>query len=117
MTIYVDADACPVTRIVETLARKHGILINLCQKGDIVVTQDYGVAALALGKGAKAIHQSGRWYTDDNIDGLMMERHLAKKARQKSKNHLKGPHKRTKEDDVAFSESFERLILKTEGES
>ena len=149
MTIYVDADACPVTRIVETLARKHGIsvvllcdtnhqltsdysivkvigsgsdavdiaLINLCQKGDIVVTQDYGVAALALGKGAKAIHQSGRWYTDDNIDGLMMERHLAKKARQKSKNHLKGPHKRTKEDDVAFSESFERLILKTAGES
>jgi uncharacterized protein YaiI (UPF0178 family) len=47
----------------------------------------------------------------------MMERHLAKKARQKSKNHLKGPHKRTKEDDVAFSESFERLILKTAGES
>lgn len=92
MKIYVDADACPVTRIVERVAKEHGIpvvllcdtnhvlnsdyseirvigagadavdiaLINLCQRGDIVVTQDYGVAALALGKGAKAIHQSGR---------------------------------------------------------
>ncbi len=37
-------------------------LINSCKAGDIVITQDYGVAALALGKGAKAIHQSGRWY-------------------------------------------------------
>ena len=33
-------------------------LIGLCHKGDIVVSQDYGVAAMALGKGAYAIHQS-----------------------------------------------------------
>ena len=88
MTIYIDADACPVTRIAENIARRYGIpvtllcdtnhrlasdystvrvigagadavdiaLINLCQRGDVVVTQDYGVAALALGKGARAIH-------------------------------------------------------------
>ena len=112
MTIYIDADACPVTRIAEDIARKHWIpvtllcdtnhvltsdystvkvivagadavdfaLINLCQRGDIVVTQDYGVAALALGKGARAIHQSRKWFTDENIDGLLMNRHLAKKA-------------------------------------
>jgi len=142
MIVYVDADACPVTRIVEEIARKHGLrvvllcdtnhvltspysdirvigagadavdiaLINLCRRGDIVVTQDYGVAALALGKGARAIHQSGRWYTDENIDGLLMERHLAMVARRKSKNHLKGPAKRTREDDRRFAESFERLI-------
>lgn len=35
-------------------------LVNLCNKGDIVVTQDYGVAAMILGKGAVGIHQSGR---------------------------------------------------------
>ena len=142
MKIYVDADACPVTRIAERVAKEHGIpvvllcdtnhvlnsdyseirvigagadavdiaLINLCQRGDIVVTQDYGVAALALGKGAKAIHQSGRWYTDENIDGLLMERHMAKVARRKSKNHLKGPAKRTDEDDRRFEESFRRLL-------
>ena len=142
MTIYIDADACPVTRIAEDIAREHGIpvillcdtnhvltsdyctvkvigagadavdfaLINLCQRGDIVITQDYGVAALALGKGAWAIHQSGKWFTDDNIDGLLMDRHLAKKARRSGKHHLKGPAKRMEEDDKRFAESFERLI-------
>ena len=65
---------------------------------------------MALGKGAKAIHQSGRWYTDENIDGLLMERHMAKVARRKSKNHLKGPAKRTEEDDRRFEESFRRLL-------
>ena len=148
MKVYVDADACPVTRIAEQVAKEHGIpvvllcdtnhvlsseyseirvigagadavdiaLINLCQRGDIVVTQDYGVAALALGKGAKAIHQSGRWYTDENIDGLLMERHMAKVARRKSKNHLKGPAKRTEADDRRFEESFRQLIENCESE-
>ena len=142
MTIYIDADACPVTRITEDIARKHGVpvvllcdtnhvltsdystvkvigagadavdfaLINLCRRGDIVVTQDYGVAALALGKGARAIHQSGKLFTDENIDGLLMDRHLAKKARRSGKHHLKGPAKRTEEDDKRFAESFERMI-------
>jgi len=142
MTIYIDADACPVTRIAENIARRYSLpvtllcdtnhvltsdystikvigasadavdiaLINLCQRGDIVITQDYGVAALALGKGARAIHQSGKWYTDENIDGLLMERHLAKKARHSSKHHLKGPAKRTEEEDRRFAESFERMI-------
>ena len=142
MRILIDADACPVTRIAERVAREHSIpvvllcdtnhvltsdyseikvigagadavdiaLINMCRKGDIVVTQDYGVAALALGKGAKAIHQSGRWFTDENIDGLLMERHMAKVARRSAKHHLKGPAKRTAEDDRRFEESFRRLI-------
>ena len=148
MKIYVDADACPVTRIVEKLAKKYEIpcvllcdtnhvlssdysevvivgagadavdfkLISLLFKGDICVSQDYGVAAMALGKGCYAIHQSGRWYTNENIDQMLMERHLAKKARRSSKkNHLKGPSKRTSEDDRRFEESFERLIQKAIG--
>ena len=142
MMIYIDADACPVTGIVEKTAQKYGIpvtllcdtnhqltsdystvrvigagadavdiaLINLCCRGDIVVTKDYGVAALALGKGAKAIHQSGKRYTDENIDSLLMERHLAKKARRSGRHHLKGPAGRTVEDDRRFAESFEQLV-------
>ena len=48
-------------------------------------------ATMALGKGAYAIHQSGQWYTDENIDRMLMERHLNKKARRgSSKNHIKG---------------------------
>ena len=88
-------------------------LISMCHKGDMVVSQDYGVAAMALGKGAYAIHQSGKWYTNENIDQMLMERHLNKKARRASqKNHLKGPKKRTAEDDEHFRESFEKMILK-----
>ena len=87
-------------------------LISICHKGDVVVTQDYGVAAMALGKGAYAIHQSGKWYTNENIDQMLMERHLNKKARRSShKNHMKGPRKHTEEDDVRFAQSFEKLIL------
>ena len=145
MKIFVDADACPVVRIVESIAKKYKVpvtllcdtnhvlssdysevvivgagadavdfkLISLCHQGDIVVTQDYGVAAMALGKKAYAIHQSGKWYTDENIDQMLMERHIAKTARRgSSKNHLKGPRKRTVEDDQRFEESFERLLNK-----
>lgn len=143
MKIYVDADACPVVKIVEKVAAGNKIevcllcdtnhvlqsdysdikivgagadavdfaLVNLCRSGDIVVTQDYGVAAMVLGKAAYAIHQSGRWYTNDNIDQLLMERHMAKVARRaKSKNHLSGPRKRTIEDDKYFEDSFRKLI-------
>jgi len=58
------------------------------------------------------IHQSGKWYTNENIDQMLMERHLNKKVRRSShKNHMKGPRKRTEEDDVRFAQSFEKLIL------
>lgn len=88
-------------------------LISICHRGDIVVTQDYGVAAMALGKGAFAIHQSGKWYTNENIDQMLMERHLNKKARRaSSRKHIKGPRKRTEEDDQRFAESFEKLLRK-----
>ena len=88
-------------------------LVGLCRKGDLVVTQDYGVAAMVLGKGAYGIHQSGKWYTDENIDRMLMERHISKKVRRsKSKHHLKGPAKRTAEDDTRFEKSLEQLIQK-----
>ena len=58
-------------------------LVGLCQKGDLVVTQDYGVTAMILGKGAYGIHQSGKWYTDENIDRMLMER-LVRKLYEKS---------------------------------
>lgn len=149
MQIFVDADACPVVRIVERIAGKYQVpvtllcdtnhvlyseysevivvgagadavdykLISICHKGDIVVSQDYGVAAMALGKGAYAIHQLGKWYTDENIDQMLMERHLAKKARRSnSRNHLKGPRKRTEEDDNRFAESFEKMVRRAMGE-
>ena len=82
-----------------------------CRRGDIVITQDYGVAAMVLTKGAYGLHQSGMRYTDENIDRLLMERHLAKKARMsKAKHHMKGPKKRTEEDDARFLQALELLL-------
>lgn len=87
-------------------------LINRVKADDVVVTQDYGVAALALGKKAKAISNSGLIFTDDNIDKLLFERFLGKKQRNASKGKKKMPHiaKRTLEDDRAFEASFRRIL-------
>lgn len=87
-------------------------LVNLCTHDDIVVTQDYGVAAMVLSKGAYAIHQSGKWYTNDNIDPMLMQRYITKCAkRASSKNHIKGSKKRSNEDNIHFAKSFEKLVL------
>lgn len=67
-------------------------LINLCHAGDIVVTQDYGVAALALGKHAYAVHQNGWQYTDKNIDRLLMERHIMKRHAALPQNFMAKGH-------------------------
>lgn len=86
-------------------------LVNLCEKDDIVITQDYGVAAMALSRGARAIHQSGHIYTADNIDSLLAQRHISAEARRSTaKNHFKGPKKRTKADNDAFLDAFEKML-------
>lgn len=84
-------------------------LINRTLPGDVVITQDYGVASMALGRRAYAINQNGRYYTNDNIDMLMFERHLSKKQRRAG-NRTGSIRKRTKEDDEHFETSFNKLI-------
>lgn len=87
-------------------------LINRTAKGDIVVTQDYGVAAMALGKGAYAIHPGGKVFTDHNIDILLMERDIARKARRSGERVKSHTGKRTTEDDERFMGAFTRLCIK-----
>ena len=109
--IYVDADACPVVKQIEIVAKSHNIPVTLfcdtnhvlkfdysevkiigagadavdfapvnsSRAGDIVVTQDYGVAAMALARGAYAINQDGWRYTNENIEGLLAKKHFIKK--------------------------------------
>jgi uncharacterized protein YaiI (UPF0178 family) len=84
-------------------------LVNRAGKGDIVITQDYGVAALALAKKAYAINQNGMRYTDENIEGLLNERHMAGKARRTG-GRTKGFRKRTGEEDVQFEKSFSYIL-------
>lgn len=84
-------------------------LVNLVKAGDIVVTQDYGLAAMCLSRGAVPIHQDGMVYTNDNIDGLLFFRAAAKKVRNAG-GRLKGPSKRTKEQDRAFEAALRKLL-------
>ena len=84
-------------------------LIGLLTPGDVVVTQDYGLAAMALGKGAKVINQNGMMYTNDNIDRLLMERHVNGKIRRGG-GKTKGPAKRTKADNDRFEMLFGELL-------
>ncbi len=133
MTLYIDADGCPVVNEAIRVAAKHGVpcviicdaahvfdrpgartvtvtkgadsadfaLVSMVRPGDIVVTQDYGLAALCLARQASPINQDGMRYTAENIDGLLMQRHIARKVRNAG-GRLKGPKKRTAEQDAAF---------------
>lgn len=84
-------------------------IISLLQKGDIVVTQDYGLASLVLGKNIPVLHQTGKEYTIDNIDNLLEQRYLGAKIR-KAGQRTKGPKAFTKEDRQRFARSLTEMI-------
>lgn len=84
-------------------------VINHTARGDIVVTQDWGLAALVLGKGAHALSPSGRIYSDENIDFLLEERFVKAKHRRAG-GRTKGPAARTDEDNRRFEQSLINLL-------
>lgn len=83
-------------------------LVNRVQPGDIVVTQDYGLAAMCLAKKAVPLSQDGMVYSDENIESLLLARHTAKKIRQGGR--LRGPTRRRPEQDAAFAAALEKLL-------
>jgi len=148
MTVFIDADGCPVIKETEAICKKYKIelvimcdtnhilnseygtvitvgagadavdfaLINRCSIGDIVVTQDYGVAAMALSKKCRCINQNGLIYTNDNIEQLLYSRYISKKIRSGShKHHLKGPSKRKPQDNQNFISTLTKIIESTTG--
>ncbi len=84
-------------------------IVNLVGEGDIVVTQDYGLAAMCLARKAIPVSQNGLVYTDKNIDQLLFTRYVSKKIRNAG-GRMKGPSKRTPEQDKAFETALEKLI-------
>lgn len=84
-------------------------IANHTNKDDIVITQDYGLAAMAISKGAICINQNGLVISDRNIDNLLSRRHINREARRKDGKFTKFK-KRKPEDDLKFEESF-RLLL------
>ena len=84
-------------------------LVNRVCPGDIVVTQDYGLASMCLAKGARILHQDGWEYTTVNIDALLLQRHEARKHRAAG-GRTKGAKKRTREQDLAFYAALQTLL-------
>ena len=82
---------------------------NRAKKGDLVITQDYGVASMCLAKGARVLHQDGWEYTEFNITGLMEQRHAAKKFRAAG-GRTKGPSKRKASQDQDFKAAICKLL-------
>lgn len=85
------------------------ILLQNVEKDDIVITQDYGLAALVLSRKAHPVSHNGFLYTEDNMDDFLASRYMGSLMR-KHKNH--GPHmrKRTREDDERFIATLESLL-------
>jgi uncharacterized protein YaiI (UPF0178 family) len=86
-------------------------IAGMASPGDIVVTQDYGLAAMVLARSAHAINQDGLIYNDANIDCLLESRYMGQKIRR-SGGRTKGPRKRTREDDKRFEAAFASLLDK-----
>lgn len=84
-------------------------LVNRLEPGDVAVTQDYGLAAMCLARGAHAIHQDGMLYTTENMEDLLSARYMAQKIRRAG-GRLKGPAKRKPEQDRAFAAALARLL-------
>lgn len=143
-TVFIDADACPVTREAISVARAHGAsvmlvanvnqnlsrhvrpgveavevssgrdaadfaIIERLSPGDIVVTQDIGVAAMALGRGAGAVSPRGRIFYKSTIDMEMEVRH-AEQRHRRGGGRTGGPRPFTDDDREHFVESLERLL-------
>lgn len=143
MKIVIDADACPVTKIAERIAKECALpctlvfdtshimqsdystvitvdkgadsadlkIVSIVDRGDIVVTQDYGLAAMCLSRGARVVNQNGMVYDDSNIDALLFSRAAAAKIRR-SGGRLKGPKKRDSSLNNAFEQVLKNLINK-----
>lgn len=85
-------------------------LVNLVKPDDIVITQDYGLAAMSLARRARILNQNGMQYTDFNIDSLLEVRYQTKKRRAAGER-MKGPAKRTAAQDEAFTAALRKLLV------
>jgi len=84
-------------------------IVNFVSQGDLVITQDYGLAGLLLTKGVQVLHTSGKVINEDNINILLSTRYLHAQLR-KSGQRIKGPAKRTKEDTQYLLNQLENIL-------
>jgi uncharacterized protein YaiI (UPF0178 family) len=87
-------------------------IINVTESGDVVVTQDWGLAAMVLGKGARCLGPKGREFRSERIGFLLEEREIKNRLRRGG-GRTKGPKKRTSEDDRRFEACLKRILLES----
>lgn len=104
-------DYCDVVTVDKFADSADIYLINLTEAGHLIITQDYGVAALAIGKKAYALSNNGMEFNDENMDKLLFERFLGKKMRRAGQR-TKGPRKRTEEDNQNFHSGLYKILDK-----
>lgn len=85
-------------------------LVNFAREGDVVITQDYGLASMALSRGTRVINQDGLEYTEFNIDALLLARHTAKKIRNAG-GRLRGNPPRKREQNESFEKKLREILL------
>jgi uncharacterized protein len=86
-------------------------VMNLAEAGDVVVTQDWGLAAVTLGKGADCLSPSGREFRSSKVEFLLEEREVKAKIRRGG-GRTKGPRKRTADEDQRFERALEHILRK-----
>lgn len=115
MIVYIDSSHilnCSYAEVIilDTSSQSVDIkLVNSLSRGDIVVTQDYGVAVVALAKEAKVVHPNGRQYTDDTIMMMLTDKYVHQKLR-KQNIRMKGPKKRTHKNTELLCQTLQLLF-------
>lgn len=84
-------------------------VMNLAEAEDIVITQDWGLAAMILAKGAQCLSPTGRIFCSETMDFLLEERDIKARVRR-SGGRTKGPRKRTARDDRRFKHRLQQVI-------
>ncbi len=102
-------DGARTVTVAEGVDSADFMLLSLIRPGDVVITQDYGLAAMCLSRRAYVLNQNGMAYTDANIDALLLSRHIAKKIRR-SGGRIQGSQKRTRAQDMAFCAALRSLF-------
>lgn len=108
----IDENGFKVVTVDKSADSADFFIANLAKKGDISVTQDYGLATLLLAKGVYVIHQNGFICTNECIERMLFERHISKEQRRKHKRFKGHMKKRTKQDDEKFRICFISLLEK-----
>ena len=106
---FIDSDYATVITVDNSRDSADYYIANHSTRGDVVITQDNGLAAMCLAKGSHVINQNGLNITGENIDGMLNSRHFHRELRQRGV-YISKPVKRSKQHDSGFREAFERLL-------